>query len=154
MHTRKMSEIKLGKVYKFFNLKFYSVSDEVKILNYKAGAYATLVDMECGSVDFLKQSNFGGTSMGNISEEEQCAEVTGTIRDVAMATICNCIQIKGPLGAENFIQGDSKMKNKEFLITKSSIFFIRNSKNCKNLDFKYVYFITLGAIEVSQKRFH
>ena len=37
---------------------------------------------------------------------------------------------------------------------KIQFFFIRNSINCKNLDFKYVGFITLGALEASQKRFH
>ena len=45
-------------------------------------------------------------------------------------------------------------KKKKLLMKKNSIFFIRNSKNCKNLDFKYVCFITLGALEASQKRFH
>jgi len=116
MHTRKMNEIKLGRVYKFYNLKYYSVSDDVRILNYKAGSYAALLETEVGSDEFINQLNFGGTGMGISSNDETCAKVTGTIRDIAMGTICNCIQIKGPVEGEQFIRECGRCSSNGMLV--------------------------------------
>jgi len=102
-----MSVMKLGATYQFYSLKWYKISDTIKIANWKQGAYVNEIpELKPESDEFRSVENFGTGGA-----------VAGTIMDICISSFCNCASLIGPSNSDaGFITPCVKCKSSGLML--------------------------------------
>lgn len=112
-----MSMMKLGSTYQMYSLKFYKISDTIKIANWKNGAYVNEVpDLKPESADFRSVENFGSGST-----------IAGVVVDICISSYCNCAALIGPSNNDDgCISPCPKCKSTGMLVLENGVEVLRD----------------------------